>query len=139
MSKRNLKKYTTRALKLEEGNVPQAVFVPPAMRGKAVLTQYVINDKPVDIQQHVVRIQQECDPVGLLIAIANGQPVPTVTIDESGEPTAAFETLPLKDRITVIKFLSDKILPRMSINKKIEKGQDDVWEATLSNASERDE
>jgi hypothetical protein len=140
MSKRNLKKYTTKAMKLEEGAVPEAVFLPPAIRGKMVHAQYVTDGKPVDIKQHVIRIQDECDPVGLLIAIANGQPVATFTVDEDGETCAAFETLPLKDRITVIKFLSDKVLPRMSVFKKVDAKKGDAgWEATLTNAGERED
>lgn len=140
MSKRNLKKYTTKALKLEEGAVPEAVFLPPAIRGKMVHAQYVTDGKPTDLKTHVIRIQDECDPVGLLIAIANGQPVATFTVDEDGETVAAFETLPLKDRITVIKFLSDKVLPRMSVFKKMAGAAepDADWTAALTNAGERD-
>ncbi len=139
MSKRELKRYTTRALKLEDGAVPMAVFVPPAIRDKMVNVQYVTDGKPISLDQHIVRIQDETDPVGLLIAIANGQPVPTFTIDAEGKTKIAYETLSLKDRIPVIKFLSDKVLPRMSINKKIEEGKDAGWEATLTNAEERDD
>lgn len=134
MSKRELKRYTTRAMKLEEGSVPEAVFVPPAMRGRLVQTQYVTNGKPIRLEQHIVRIQDEADPVGMLIAVAMGQPIPTTTINDDGEAITKFETLPLKDRIPVMKFLSDKVLPRMSVNKKIEPGKDDAWEATLENA-----
>lgn len=134
MSKRELKKYTTRAMKLEEGTVPEAVFVPPAIRGKMTQVQYVTNGKPTDISQHVVRIEQEADPVGMLIAVANGQPIPTFRVTEEGDVEVVFETLPLADRIPVMKFLSDKILPRMSVNKKIEEKGDSEWEATLTNA-----
>lgn len=137
MSKKQLKKYTTRAMRLEEGSVPQAVFVAPAMRGRIVNTQYVTNGKPVDMQTHIIRIQDETDPVGMLIAIANGQPIPTIRINSKGEQTTVYETLSLKDRINVIKFLSDKVLPRMSVNKKITPGKDASWEATLTNASEQ--
>jgi hypothetical protein len=49
-----------------------------------------------------------------------------------------YETLELKDRVPVIKFLSDKVLPRMSVNKKIEPSGDASWEATLSNAAENE-
>lgn len=139
MSKKELKRYTTRALKLEDGPIPEAVFLPPAIRGRMVNTVYETKGKPVSIQQHVVRIQEETDPVGLLIAIANGQPVPTVIIDKDGNQDVKFETLDLKDRLSVIKFLSDKVLPRMSINKKVDPGNDDGWEATLSNAAEHDD
>jgi len=136
-----MKRYTTQAMKLEEGPIPEAVFLPPALRGKPVHATYHVADaKPISIEEHVVRINQETDPVGLLIAIANGQPVPTVTINEAGEAVAGFETLPLKDRISVIKFLSDKVLPRMSVFKKMTpEKEDDDWMATLSNAGGKDD
>ena len=141
MSKKELKKYTTRAMKLEESAVPQAVFVPPAIRGKMVKVAYEVDSKPVSIEQHVVRINNEADPVGMLIAIANGQPIPTFTVDDDGEIVTKFETLPLKDRITVMKFLSDKVLPRMSVFKATRQGEsqqdDEAWGALLSNAGER--
>lgn len=133
MSKKELKRYTTRAMMLEEGSVPEAVFVPPAMRGRIVQTQYVTDGKPTKLETHIVRIQDETDPVGLLIAIANGQPIATIRIDAEGNQTVVYETLDLKDRVPVIKFLSDKVLPRMSVNKKMEPGKDASWEATLSN------
>jgi hypothetical protein len=88
----------------------------------------------------VARINDETDPVGLLIAIANGQPVPTVTVDAEGNSSVVYETLPLKDRVQVIKFLSDKVLPRMSVFKKMntEEGPDgSAWGALLSNAAEK--
>lgn len=127
-------------MKLEDGPVPEAVFLPPAIRGKVVRTTYVIdNAKPVSIEEHVVRINNESDPVGMLIAIANGQPVPTITINADGEEMIQYETLPLKDRLSVIKFLSDKVLPRMSVFKRSNpEKKDDEWAAMLSNAGERD-
>ena len=125
-------------MKLEEGSIPEAVFLPPAIRGKMPNAIYVTDGKPVKMSTHIVRIQDETDPVGLLIAIANGQPVPTFTIDKDGNMETKFETLDLKDRIPVIKFLSDKVLPRMSVNKKIDT-PDSGWEATLENAGERDD
>jgi len=134
MTAKKLKAHTTKAMKLEEGSVPEAVFVPPAIRGKMVTVQYVTDGKPTDISTHVLRIEQEADPVGMLIAVANGQPIPTFTIDDQGNTLVSYETLALADRIPVMKFLADKILPRMSINKKIEPGKDAGWEATLSNA-----
>ncbi len=133
MTDKRLKAHTTRAMKLEEGTVPEAVFVPPAIRGKMVTLQYVTNGRPTDISTHMVRIEQEADPVGMLIAVANGQPIPTFQIDDEGNTLVVYESLTLVDRLSVMKFLADKILPRMSINKKIDPKKDDTWEATLTN------
>jgi len=140
MSRKDLKKYTTQAMKLEDGPIPEAVFLPPAIRGRFVKTRFEAAHPKTDIKQHVARINDETDPVGLLIAIANGQPVPTVTVDKNGDSTVSWETLPLKDRIPVIKFLSDKVLPRMSVFRRMDKGEtgdEGQWGALLSNAAEK--
>lgn len=142
MAKKELKKYTTRAMKLEDGPIPEAVFLPPAIRGNLVKVAYEGDGKVTSMKDHVVRINYETDPVGMLIALANGQPVPTVKIDRDGNAVTVYETLDLKDRITVIKFLSDKVLPRMSVFKKVEGGDqgppDEGWGALLTNAAERE-
>ncbi len=138
MSTKDLKRHTTRALRLEDGTVPEAVFVPPAIRGKMVTVQYVTDGKPTDMSTHMVRIEQEADPVGMLIAVAMGQPIPTFQVGEDGEIQTVFESLSLKDRLPIMRYLADKILPRMSVNKKIEAGKDDAWEATITNAGENE-
>ena len=138
MSTKDLKRHTTRALRLEDGTVPEAVFVPPAIRGKMVTVQYVTDGKPTDMSTHMVRIEQEADPVGMLIAVAMGQPIPPFQVGEDGEIQTVFESLSLKDRLPIMRYLADKILPRMSVNKKIEAGKDDAWEATITNAGENE-
>ena len=120
--------------------VPSNVWLPPSIRGHELRVSHdvaVTREAPT-VQENMVRISTESDPIGLLIAIANGQPISTFSINEAGEVETAYETLPLKDRLKVIFHLADKVLPRMQVTKKIGAPEgDDEWEATLTNAAER--
>lgn len=153
MSKRKLEKHTANALKAVEKDepVPAAVFLPPAQRD-APNVVYAFTGELPDIKQNLVRIQQECDPVGLLIAIATGQPVATYEVKKGKngeqEVKVKYETLPLSSpvRERVIRHLADKVVPRLSVKatqrggKDPNKGDGDgdaEWEASIGNAAER--
>lgn len=141
MSHSQLRKNSELALNAPEGApVPQGVWLPPTLRDQPlrVSQEVAITKKPPTVVENVVRINGEADPIGLLIAIANGQPISTFTIAEDGEVIMAFETLPLKERLKVIFHLADKVLPRMQVTKKLGgEGKDDEWEATMDNAGSR--
>ncbi len=141
MSHELLKKNSELALNAPEGAaVPSGVWLPPTVRDKPlrVSQDVAITRDPPSISENTIRINNEADPIGLLIAIANGQPISTFAVSEDGKVEIAYETLPLKERLKVIFHLADKVLPRMQVTKKIggEK-EDDQWEATLTNAAER--
>ncbi len=141
MSHSQLKRNSELALKAPEGaHVPSGVWLPPKIRDHDVRVSHdiAITREAPSVQENVVRISNESDPIGLLIAIANGQPISTFSVDEDGKVIAAYETLPLKDRLKVIFHLADKVLPRMQVTKKLGEAKgDDQWEATLTNAAER--
>lgn len=138
MSHSQLRKNSELALNAPEGApVPSGVWLPPSLRDKPlrVSQDVAVTTAPPSVQENVIRINGEADPVGLLIAIANGQPISTFAINEDGNVEMAYETLPLKERLKVIFHLADKVLPRMQVTKKIgEQGKDTEWEATLTNA-----
>lgn len=142
MSKKKLERHTVAALKaVQKGEpVPSAVFLPPALRGAPNVVHAFTGEVP-DVQQNLVRIQQEADPVGLLIAIATGQPIATHYIDKDGNVETKYETLPLTSSIRerVIKALADKVVPRLSVkaSKPTKSGKDAEWEATIGGAAER--
>ncbi len=141
MSHQSLKANSELALKAPPDTpIPSGVWLPPSIRGQDVRVSQdvlVTRDAP-SVAENVVRINSESDPIGLLIAIANGQPISTFAVNADGEVETAYETLPLKDRLKVIFHLADKVLPRMQVTKKMGgEEKDDAWEATLSNAAER--
>ena len=119
--------------------VPTAVFLPPASR-KGQRKVVAFTSRPPTVDQKLMRIEQEVDPVGLMIAIANGQPVPTYFVDESGEVQTVYETLDLnnKHRQKMIMFLAEKALPRVVQTLKQKSKSEDgtsTWEATIASAA----
>ena len=137
-------KYTAAALKAvdEEAHVPAHVYMPPALREKQDV-QYIFKNKPPSIDQHLARIEAEADPIGLLIAIAIGQPVPEFNVGPDGEVQVEFQTLPINNRyrMKAIEYLADKVMPSMTMSKKHTKKSDgtEAWEATLTAAASRHE
>lgn len=135
-------KYTAAALKAVEDNnhVPAHVYMPPALRDNKQV-QYIFKNKPPEIEQHIARIEAEADPIGLLIAIAIGQPVPEFSVGPDGEVTVDFRSLSVDNRyrMKAIEYLADKVLPSMTMTKKHTKKSDgqETWEATISAAASR--
>ncbi len=142
MTGKSLKAYSEQAISAPDGQpIPTNVWLPPKIRDQNTRVSHdvVITREPPDVTENMARIQAETDPVGLLIAIANGQPVGTFVVDEEGNVSVEYETLSLAQRIHVIRYLSDKILPRMSVSKKIsgQEGDGGTWEAVVTNAGAR--
>jgi len=149
MASKQLEKHTALAIKaFSKGEAfPSAVFLPPALRD-APNVVYAFSGELPDVKQNLVRIQNECDPVGMMIAIAMGMPIATHHIkgkDENGEwiVETKFETLPLDSplRERIIRTLGDKVIPRISVRATQPKAAGDSgaseWEATLGSAAER--
>jgi hypothetical protein len=136
-----LTRNTELALKAPSGApVPSEVWLPPAIRGRDVRVAHdvAVTREPPSIKENVARINSETDPIGLLTAIANGQPIATFEISEDGEVIVRYETLELKDRLKVIFHLADKILPRMTMSvQKHKKSSEDPhsWDAALERAA----
>lgn len=142
MSQKKLERHTVKALKavMKDEPIPSAVFLPPALRDGPQAVYAFTGEMP-NVQSNLVRIQQEADPVGLLIAIATGQPIMTHYVDEDGNITTKYETLPLTSSIRerVIRTLADKVVPRLSVKatKPTKDGKDAEWMATVGGAAER--
>ena len=137
-------KYTDAALKAvdQEEHVPAHVYMPPALRN-AQPAQYIFKNKPPDIDQHLARIEAEADPIGLLIAIAIGQPVPEFSVGKDGDVEVTFQSLPVNNRyrMKAIEYLADKVMPTVTQTRKHTKKSDgqETWEATLTAAAGRHE
>lgn len=148
MSKK-FEKHTAQALRdvTNLDQTPSAVFLPPALRKAGV---YKFDGTPPDIKGNMVRIHDEADPIGMMIAIAVGMPVATYNVKKQPDGALAYdidyETLPLDSPIRerMIRALADKIMPRMSISKAYVETKDTTdpakaeWDALLNNAAVRD-
>lgn len=141
VSSGQLDKYVSQIEKpLKEGKpIPTGVFLPPAMR-KAPRKIVAFTTRAPTVDQKLLRIEQEVDPVGLMVAIANGQPIPTYYIDEDGNQQVIYESLDLnnKHRQKMIMFLAEKALPRVVQTLKQKSKSEDgssTWEATIAGAA----
>lgn len=131
------------------GTVPQAVFLPPVLRQNTNIVYALSKDtKLPSIKQSTLRIAQEADPIGLIIAIAIGQPVPTFNVDAEGNINVKYETLPLGNAVRerMIKYLADRIVPRLSVKATSAGGSEPPagaatteWEALLGSGDDADE
>jgi hypothetical protein len=128
-----LENHTAVALKKVQANqpVPSYVFLPPAMRKVGVF-----QGTAPDVKAQLARIENEADPVGLLMAVAMGQPVARFDVNEDGEVVPSYETLPISSRyrLKVIEYLADKVLSWQQTAKQ--SSGDETWAAAIRVAAE---
>lgn len=129
MTHNDLKAYTEQAIEaVDTGNpLPTIVHLPPKLRGRKTR---IIHDRGVtkalpDVRGSIVRIQEEVDPIGVLIAIANGMPLSKFVIDKEGNVAIAAEWPGMKERMQAIKALADRVHPRMSVTGRLGAGAPD--------------
>jgi hypothetical protein len=117
--------------------IQSPIYTPPMLRGKRTKVLYALKQKSPTIRENVVRIETEADPIGLLIAIANGIPVASFHIDEDGNITTKYETAPLKLRLQASRSLLDKVMPKVSVQASLtskHKGDDSRIAALVGRA-----
>jgi hypothetical protein len=84
-SKETLKSFTERAVRATvEGTLfPPAVYIPAGLRKRKVRVREVHTINPADAKENELRVAA-CDPTGFLIAVMQGQPIPTFHVKEHG-------------------------------------------------------
>jgi regulator of extracellular matrix RemA (YlzA/DUF370 family) len=115
--------------------LPPEVYIPPTIRGKK--SRAVSIQVPVELSEHIVRITNDGDPIGQLIALMNGQPVPSFVVTDDGELDVILQTATVAQRISIAKWLGDRIIPKTNLHLK--KDLDNEWEAISRNAAQRSE
>lgn len=114
-----MKKNLSKAL---EGQViPQGVYLPPVFAGGKLMTSYEGYERvhKATIDENRIRIQVECDPLGQLMAFANGLPIPSLVVSEGddGQPEikVIYHTADLKTRVALLSAMLDKVMPNASV------------------------
>ena len=100
-------------------------WLPPSLGGKGDVISNIKHDDTLDIPANMRRIGQEADPIGFLMAVMMGVPVPVFSVGEDGAVVSVQETATLKDRVSIAKFLGDRVVPKMSVNLDLDKPEDD--------------
>lgn len=112
MKRQRIDEYTERAIKATEAGalIPPIVYLPRRLRGMTVrLTEdnlrYTV-DPPTVAENHV-KIAG-ADPVGFLIAIMHGQPIPEFRITRNGAIDLYYSTPDFDTRVKVATYLAGK-------------------------------
>lgn len=86
--------------------------------GKNATTSNIVRrTEPPTVQESVVRIINECDPVGFLSDVVNGKAIEAHIVTEGGEVVTIYETPSLKQRIQAANFLAERFLPKVAVVK----------------------
>jgi hypothetical protein len=142
-AKRHLDKWTDHALAAADvgKGLSPLVYLPPMLKGKrptVVEGGALLN--PPTVKENIVRIHDELDPIGMLMAAAAGLPLVAWIVTRDGQVEEISEVLPLKDRIKIAQWLGDRVMPRLRAgiveHRKPPKDEDeDGWEAKLQAAA----
>lgn len=71
------------------------------------------------VQENLLKIQQEADPIDFLIRVQRGELIPVQSVTDDGEVVTAYETAALADRIGVAKFMAAKVLPTLTVTQHL--------------------
>lgn len=97
------------------------MIVPSARRGTEVVKFKQTEVKT--IRDQVIQIQQQADPIGFLIAVQTGALIEVVDIvaGPDGKPVQqiSYVQANLKQRIDTARYLANKVLPSMSVQKVV--------------------
>lgn len=86
MADKDILQYTELAMTLLGGEVPSIIYLPPTLRSRKqrVTTDGMVTLQPYTAEEIQKRVVQ-ADPLGFLIAIMNGQPMPSFRLKKPGK------------------------------------------------------
>jgi hypothetical protein len=73
----------------------------------------------LSVKDNLLRIQTEADPMGFLISAQKGDLIACHYVDEEGNIVTKYEQAALADRISIAKFLVNKVLPNLTVTKHL--------------------
>lgn len=73
----------------------------------------------VNVRENLLRIQEEADPIGFLVAVQNGDLIPVTYVEDGGDVVTHYVQAGLDQRINVARFLANKVLPTLSVTKHV--------------------
>ncbi len=108
-------KIIDRSIEAAEGGQERAPVVNLA-RNKRTM-EIVRRTEPPQVGESIVRIINDCDPIGFLDDIVNGKAIQCHIVEEDGNILTVYETPGLNKRIEVAKFLAERFLPKVAVVK----------------------
>lgn len=108
-----LKAFTERAMECVDAarEISPIVYLPRKLRGNKMIVHaddVRVSITPPDIAGNHLRIAQ-ADPLGFLIAIMNGQPIPAFHIAETGSVRVEYHVPEMEERRDVAKWLATRV------------------------------
>ncbi len=141
-------KFTERAIRAVDAGkyLPPIVYLPKRLRGqktRLTVDQVQITTEPPTIAENHLRIL-EADPLGFLIAMMHGQPVPEFHVTDEGSLLIQYYVADPQTRIRVAQWLAHKVtIKNQKDNRDADgaKGDPDNWDEIVKkrNAEERAE
>lgn len=137
---RNVRELTERATEdpALEALIPPIVYLPSRLRGKELrLTADNLRltvDPPTVAENHL-RIAK-ADPLGFLIALMNGQPVPAFEITPEGSVKVRYEMADLDKRMEIARWLGARVtITKTEIRNTPRTGETSPadWDAMVAN------
>lgn len=116
MRKQSLDAYSERAMRATDAGklIPPIVYLPRMLRGhnkRITVDEVRITTDPPTIAENHVRIAG-ADPLGFLIAMMHGQPIPSFEITADGAIKVRYEVPDLATRERIAKWLGHKVTIR---------------------------
>lgn len=144
--KESLDAFTERAIRATDAGalIPPIVYLPSRLRGhnqRLTVDHVRITTDAPTVEENHIRIR-EADPLGFLIALMHGQPIPTFTITPEGSIKIVYEVADLARRETIAKWLAHKVtirihdLPRPGGQRTAPEGQS--WDEIVARRNQQD-
>lgn len=121
---------------------PNPIWLAPVLGGDSEVISTIKKMDSLNIEKNIQRIAAEADPIGFLMAVMMGIPVPVFTVNGDGSLTSTLQTASLKDRTIIAKDLAAKVVPKMTMKfspKSREPGDAAAFAAVVENAAGRDD
>lgn len=115
--KESLDAFTERAIRATEAGalIPPIVYLPSRLRGhgqRLTVDHLRITTDAPTVEENHLRIR-DADPLGFLMAMMHGQPIPTFTITKEGSIKVVYEVPTLEARERIAKWLGHKVTIRV--------------------------
>lgn len=116
MARNKLKQFTERAMEAVDAGkfLPPIVYLPRKMRANGLrltVDNIRITSDPPTIKENHLRIA-DADPIGFLLAMMHGQPIPSFHIEADGSLTVKYSVSDDATRERVAKWLANKVTIR---------------------------
>lgn len=115
-ARETINEFTERAIRATDAGklIPPIVYLPTHLRGRNLrltVDHVKLTMDPPTVAENHVRIAQ-ADPVGFLIAVMHGQPIPAFHIENDNSVTVKYEVADFDRREKIAMYLAGKVTMR---------------------------